>query len=139
MSSLDCKTNRRTQSRTYRSQEMRECVGYLDIMHPGVYILAIQKNSSPPSLTFFPVFVDFFAVFKLHKGILTCVLSLFFFSSFPPFSFPFFKSSFKFFPVSHFGQNIYPCLDPGHVSAAIQSHAADVREGKRMLKTNLYL
>ena len=32
----------------------------------------------------------------------------FLFSSFPPFSFPFFKSSFKFFPVFHFGQNFSP-------------------------------
>ena len=39
----------------------------------GVYILASQKNSSPPPLKFFPVFVDFFAVFKLHKGILMFV------------------------------------------------------------------
>ena len=54
------------------------------IMDTGVYILASQKNSSPPPLKFFPVFVDFLRSFKLHKGILTCVLSLFsFFSSFP--------------------------------------------------------
>ena len=53
-----------------------------------------------------------------------CFITLFFFSSFPPFFFPFFNSSFKFFPVFHFGQkfptlpregggdgqNIYPCL-----------------------------
>ena len=73
------------------------------------------KKFPPPPLKFFPVFVDFWGVFKLFKGILTCVLSLFsLFSSFPPFSFPFFKSSFKFFPVFQFGQkingqNIYPC------------------------------
>ena len=62
----------------------------------GVYILASQKNSSPPPLKFFPVFVDFLRSFKLHKHILlTCVLLLF--------SLPFFKSSFKFFPVFQFG------------------------------------
>ena len=78
-----------------------------NIFLTGVYILASQKNSSPhPPLKFFSSFVDFFAVFKLHKGISTCVLSLFF-SSFPPFPFLFFKSSFKFFLVFQFGQNIY--------------------------------
>ena len=35
-----------------------------------------------------------------------CFITLFFFSSFPPFSFPFLKSSFKFFPVFQFGQKI---------------------------------
>ena len=56
-----------------------------------------------------PVFVDFFAVFKLHKGVLTCVLSLFsFFPSFLPlFLSFFFNSSFKFFPVFHFGQKFF--------------------------------
>ena len=33
--------------------------------------------------------MDFFAVFKLHKGILTCFYHSFLFSSFPPLSFPF--------------------------------------------------
>ena len=54
----------------------------------GVYILASQKNSSPTPLKFFPVFVDFFALFKLYKGILTCV---------------------SFFLLGGNGQNIYPC------------------------------
>ena len=31
-------------------------------LNTGVYILASQKNSSPPPLKFFPVFVGFFAV-----------------------------------------------------------------------------
>ena len=57
----------------------------------------------PPPLNFFPVFVDFFAVFKLHS----VFYHSFLFSSFPPFSFPFFKS-FKFFPVFHFGQKSPP-------------------------------
>ena len=39
-----------------------------------------------------------------------CFTSLFFFSSFPHFSFPFFKSSFKFFPVFHFGWPEYISL-----------------------------
>ena len=79
----------------------------LDIISTtGVYILVSQKNSSPPPVKFFPVFVDFLGVFKLHKGILKCVLSVFsLFSSFLPFSFPFSKS-FKFFPFFHFGQKI---------------------------------
>ena len=51
----------------------------------GVYIPASQKNSPHPPLKFFPVFVDFLRSFKLHKGILTCVLSLFLFFIFPPF------------------------------------------------------
>ena len=83
-------------------------VPILLLLITGIYILASQKNSPPP-LKFFPVFVDFLQSFKLHKGILTCVLLLFF-SSFHPFSLPFFKFSFKFFPVFQFGQNIYPCL-----------------------------
>ena len=59
-----------------------------------------------PARKILPCFCGFFAAFKLHKGILTCVLSLFsFFSSFPPFSFPFFKYSFKFFPAFQFGQD----------------------------------
>ena len=79
----------------------------------GIYSGQPEKFFPPP-LKFFPVFVDFAVVFKL-QCISTCVLSLFsFFSSFPPFSLPFFKSSFKFFPVFHFGQkngqNTYPCI-----------------------------
>ena len=52
----------------------------------------------------------FLRSFKLHKGILTCVLSLFSFfsSSFPPFSFPFFKSSFKFFRFSLWTKSLPP-------------------------------
>ena len=72
----------------------------------GIY--SGQPEKIPPS-KLFPVFVDyfcghlsFFRSFKLHKGILTCVLSLF---SFFFFSLTFFmKSSFKFFPVFQFGQ-----------------------------------
>ena len=46
---------------------------------------------------------------KLHKGILACVLSFSsFFSSFPPFSLPFFKSSFKFFPVFNLSKKFLP-------------------------------
>ena len=36
-----------------------------------------------------------------------CFITLFFFSSFLPFSLPFFMSSFKIFPVFQFGQRIY--------------------------------
>ena len=83
-------------------------------MYAGVYILASQKNISPPPLKFFPVFVDFLGVFKLHKGILTCVLSLFsLFSSFPTFSFPFFNQILVF----HFGQKFPP--SPGGGMARI--------------------
>ena len=54
----------------------------------GIY--SGQPEKFFPPLKFFPVFVDFLRSFKLHKGILTCVLSLlsFFFSS-PPFPFLF--------------------------------------------------
>ena len=90
---------------------------YLLLLTSGVYILASQKKFP---LKFFPVFVDFFAVFKLHKGILTCILSLFsFFPSFPPFSLPFFKSSFKFFPVFQFGQMARIYVYPWHALLAI--------------------
>ena len=86
----------------------------------GVYILASQKNSSPPPLKFFPVFVDFLRSFKRHKGILTCVLSLFsFFSSFPPFSLPFFKSSYKFFPLFQYGQKNSPPKGGGEMTSRI--------------------
>ena len=55
-----------------------------------------------------PCFGGFFAVFKLHKGILTCVLSLFsFFSSFPPL----FPSFFQVLLQIHLdtnSQNVYP-------------------------------
>ena len=61
----------------------------------GIY--SGQPENSPPPLKYFPVFVDFSRLFKLHKGILTCVLSLFSFFFFLP-----------FFP--EYGQNIYPCL-----------------------------
>ena len=68
------------------------CVGRTDLLKSGIQ-----------GYIFWPVFVDFLRSFKLHAGILTCVLSLFsFFSSFPPFSLPFFKSSFKLFPVFQF-------------------------------------
>ena len=76
-------------------------LNFLPFLNPGVYILASQKNISPRHLKLFPVFVIFFRSFKLHKGILMCVLSLFTFSSFPPF---FMKSSFKFFPVFQLGK-----------------------------------
>ena len=79
----------------------------------GYIFWPARKNLPPPS-KILPCFCGFFAVFKLHKGILKCFYhSFLFFSSFPPFSFPFFKSSFKFFPVFHFGQKmarIYPYL-----------------------------
>merc|ERR1712200_128044 len=56
----------------------------------GYIFWPARKILPPPPLKFFPVFVDFWGVFKLHKGILTCVLSLFsLFSSFPPFPFLF--------------------------------------------------
>ena len=81
-------------------------IGYI-MLNTGVYILSSKKNPPLPS-KFFPVFVDFFRSFKLHKGILTCVLSLFsFFLLPPPFSLPFFKF-FKFFPIFQFGQKIPP-------------------------------
>ena len=76
-----------------------------------VYILARQKNSPPPPLKFFPVFVDFLAVFKFYKGNLTCVLCHFWcFSSLPP---PlFFFKVLKIFPMPKGGggngKNIYP-------------------------------
>ena len=37
-----------------------------------------------------------------------CFITLFFFFFFPPFSLPFFMSSFKFFPVFQFGQKLSP-------------------------------
>ena len=75
-----------------------------DNFETGVYILASQKILPPP-LKFFPVLWIFLRSFKLHKGILTCVFSLFsFFFSPPHFPSFFMKSSFIFFPVFQFGQ-----------------------------------
>ena len=51
----------------------------------GIYSGQPEKFFPPPPLKFFPVFVDFFSVFKLLKDIFTCVLSLFFFFFFPLF------------------------------------------------------
>ena len=51
----------------------------------GIY--SGRPEKFPPPLKFFPVFVDFLRSFKLHKGILACVLSLF--SFLPPFPFLF--------------------------------------------------
>ena len=54
----------------------------------GVYIFWPARKITHSPLKFFPVFVDFLRLIKLHKGILTCVLSLFFLL-FPHFLFPF--------------------------------------------------
>ena len=83
------------------------------------YIFWPGRKILPPPSNILPCFCGFFC--GIYKGILMCVLSHnYCFSSFPPFSFPFFKSSFKFFPVFKFwkknshppgggnGQNIYP-------------------------------
>ena len=73
-------------------------IGYI-MLNTGVYILSSKKNPPLPS-KFFPVFVDFFRSFKLHKGILTCVLSLFSFFLLPPpflFLFSSFSNSSLFF------------------------------------------
>lgn len=69
-------------------------IGYI-MLNTGVYILSSKKNPPLPS-KFFPVFVDFFRSFKLHKGILTCVLSLFSFFLLPP---PLFSSFFQVFQI----------------------------------------
>ena len=53
--------------------DMRLEVEHREKHKPRVCILASNKNS-PPALKFFIVFKDFLRSFKLHKGILTCVL-----------------------------------------------------------------
>ena len=73
---------------------------YLPFQPGGVYILA----SPFPPLKFFPVF------FCGHLNFIKVFHSVFYhsslFSSFSPVSLPFFKSSFKFFPVFQFRQKI---------------------------------
>ena len=87
----------------------------LDIISTtGVYILVSQKNSSPPPVKFFPVFVDFLGVFKLHKGILTCVLSLFSFFLLFPLFLSFFQVLLQILPCFSIWTEIREC--PEHVS-----------------------
>ena len=96
------------ESANHKTKEKKNCMP----IATGVYILP----EIPPPLKFFPVLGIFLRSFKLLKGILTCVLSLFFPPLFPS---SFIKSSFKFFRLSLWkkippprgrgnGQNIYP-------------------------------
>ena len=58
-------------------------------LHRGIYSGQPEKFFPPPS-KILPCFSGFFALFKLHKGILTCVISLSsFFLLFSPFPFLF--------------------------------------------------
>ena len=114
----------------------RERVTWESVFPTGIYILATQKNLPPPPLKFFPVFVDFLRSFKLHKGILTCVLSLLFFPLFPPFFhvflqiLPLFFNLDKNFPLGN-GQNIYPCFLDGNPKRAADNHSAGRNTGRR--------
>jgi len=97
-----------------------------------------------PAENYFPVFVDFLRSFKLHKGILTWVLSLFSFSSFPPFPLLFSwspPSNYSLFfnldkncpppPPGGDGQNICP-------GEKKQSYDKTLKELEKSKETKLY-